>query len=401
MTTQYEHFDPTAPDVIDNPFPMFSRLRESDPAHWSERLGGWVLTRYWDVRESLNWSVERLDAFLQAVDHSDSKGMQRIALWATFNDAPMHVHLRRLMAKALSSDFIDTAEPIIHDLSKRLSKAAKERDQIDFMADFAHQIPIGVMAKLFNLPDEDIAMLRHWVHEINLFVGAAKHVPDKYPRSSDALESITEYFMRHYEQRVRKSGGNDLLSRLIFAEEDGDRMTRDEVVATCVMLLYAGHITTTHMLGNALHALLKHPDQLRDLQKDPSIAQPACEELLRYDGPVQSMVRVAINDTLLHDRTIKAGDRIFPMLNAANRDPRRFDNPDKLDIHRERNSHIVFGHGPHTCIGLRLARLELPIAINSFLADISHVEAAGSVSWIDSVAFRGPDKLPVHLVARN
>lgn len=398
---QHEHFDPTAPDVVDNPFPMFARLRENDPAHWSERLGGWVLTRYWDVRESLNWSVERLEPFLQAVDHSDSKGMERIALWATFNDAPMHNHLRRLMAKALSSDFIDTAEPIIHDLSKQLSKAAKDRDQIDFMADFAHQIPIGVMAKLFNLPNEDVATLRHWAHEINLFVGAAKHVPDKYPRSSDALESMTEYFMHHYDQRSRNSGADDLLSRLIFAEENGDRMTRDEVVATCVMLVYAGHITTAHMLGNALHALLKHPDQLRDLQKDPSIAQPACEELLRYDGPVQSMVRVAINDTPLHDQTIKAGDRVFPMLNAANRDPRRFDNPDQLDIHRERNPHIVFGHGPHTCIGLRLARLELPIAINAFLANVSHVEAAGSVSWIDSVAFRGPDKLPVHLVARN
>ena len=387
-------FDPTDPDVVADPFPTFAELRESDPAHWSDRLDGWVFTRYADVRASLNWSVDRIEPFIRAKDDFEASGLARVALWSSFNDPPIHTRLRRLMAKALSADHIDAMEADVHRLVGALMNEARPRGEMEVMADFAHAIPIGVMARMFDLPADDVPMLRHLSEEINLFVGAAKHVPNKYARSDAAVEAMTNYFTTLYDERASKPK-DDLLGRLIRAEDDGERLDRDEVIATCVMLIYAGHVTTAHLLGNAVLALLRNPDQLAILRDDPTLGVRAGEELLRFDGPVQAMVRVATSDVELHGKTIRAGERVFPMLNAANRDPRRFDEPETLEIRREKNPHIVFGHGVHTCIGLRLARLEIPIALNAFLAATPQVEQCGPETWIDSVAFRGPASLPV------
>lgn len=394
-------FDPRASHVITDPFPVFEELQDRDPAHWSNHLQGWVLTRYLDVREALTWSVDRIVPFMNQSPETKKKDygdLELVALWSSFNDAPVHTHLRRLMSLALTAELMESAAPIVDTLVDDLLHEVRGRGEMDVMTDFAYRIPIGVMAELLGLPASDVETLRLWSDEINLFVGAAKDVPDKYNRAAVGVRLMTDYFVEKYQERL-KSPGDDLISRLIAAESDGDRLSQDEVIATCVMLTYAGHVTTAHLLGNAILALLRNPAQLAELRGNPQMASQATEELLRYDGPVQAMVRVASRDIELHGKHIRQGDRIFPMLNAANRDPRRFSDPHRLDLTRKGNAHIVFGHGPHTCIGLRLARVEIPIAIRSFLETAEDVQLNGAVEWADSIAFRGPAALPVSFSA--
>ncbi len=390
-------FDPRSPSVIQDPFPVFQYLQDEDPAHWSSYLQGWVFTRYHDVREALTWSVDRIAPFMKqrsAEDRQAYEDLQLVALWSSFNDAPVHTHLRKLMSLALTAELMESAAPVASQLVDELLQKVKHRGEMDVMEDFAYQIPIGVMAELLGLPRSDVDTLRLWSEEINLFVGAAKDVPNKYRRAASSVRQMTDYFNDKYRERQRNPG-DDLVSRLIIAEHGGDRLSCDEVVATCVMLTYAGHVTTAHLLGNGVLALLRNPDQLRLLHDNPVMASQATEELLRYDGPVQAMVRVADKDVELHGRTIRQGDRIFPMLNAANRDPRRFDEPHRLNLQRKGNAHIVFGHGPHTCIGLRLARVEIPIAISAFVDVAKDVAQDDPVEWTDSIAFRGPASLRV------
>lgn len=382
-------------DVVADPFPAFRRLREDDPAHWSENLNGWILTRYDDVRDALSLSVDRIIPFLehQSRDALDAFGdLRLIALWSSFNDQPMHTHLRRIMGKALTVGYTAGAEPMIRRIVAGLIGQFDGRDEIDLMADFAYRLPIGVMGTLLGLPASDHERLRVWSDEVNLFVGGAKGQSDKYPRAARGVADMTEYFRDTVAAR-RAAPGDDLVSRLVWATDEGDAMTDDEVVATCVMLTYAGHVTTAHLLGNGVLALLRHPVQLARLRAEPSRIPAAVEEVFRYDGPVQAMVRIADRSFELHGRTIARGDRIFPMLNAANRDPAVFDDPEVFDVLRPDNRHIVFGHGIHTCIGLQLARLEIPIAFEALLDRVAGI--AGPPEWIDSVAFRGPARLPV------
>lgn len=394
-------FDPRAPRVISDPFPVFQELQDEDPAHWSNHLQGWVLTRYLDVREALTWSVDRIMPFMNQnpqKNKSEYGDLELVALWSSFNDAPAHTHLRRLMSLALTAELMDSAGPVVEPLVDELLLEVRNNGEMDVMSDFAYRIPIGVMAKLLGLPASDVEILRFWSDEINLFVGAAKEVPNKYGRAAVGVRLMTDYFIEKYQERL-KNPGDDLISRLIAAENDGDKLSHDEVIATCVMLTYAGHVTTAHLLGNGILALLRNPAQLALLRREPQLAAQATEELLRYDGPVQAMVRVANRDVELHGKSIKEGDRIFPMLNAANRDPRRFKDPHRLDLRRKGNAHIVFGHGPHTCIGLRLARVEIPIAIRRFIETAEDVQQNGNVEWADSIAFRGPSALPVRFTA--
>ncbi|HEY4025335.1 MAG TPA: cytochrome P450 [Candidatus Dormibacteraeota bacterium] len=390
-------FDLRDRETVADPFPAFRRLREVDPAHWSDHLHGWVLTRYDDVRDALSLSVDRIIPFLehQGRDALDAFGELRlIALWSSFSDQPMHTHLRRLMGRALTTGYVAAAEAPIRATVDRLLGDLGDRTEIDVMADFASKLPIGVMASLLGLPVSDAEQLRVWSDEVNLFVGGSRARTDRYARAARGVAEMTAYFREVVADR-RAAPGHDLVSRLVWATDDGEVLTDDEVVATCVMLTYAGHVTTAHLVGNGVLALIRNPGQLALVREDRSLIPAAVEEMFRYDGPVQAMVRIADRSFELHGRRIARGDRIFPMLNAANRDPAQFDDPEAFDVLRSDNRHIVFGHGIHTCIGLQLARLEIPIAFDALLDRVASLELAAEPAWIDSVAFRGPARLPV------
>ena len=228
-----------------------------------------------------------------------------------------------------------------------------------------------------------------------LFVGSAQITPDKYDKAEQATREMGAYFRDLVAERRRRPR-LDMISELIAAEEAGNALSEDELVASAVLLLFAGHETTTNMLGTGLLHLIQNPDQLARLRADPENAETAVEEVLRFDGPIYAMVRVANDAMVLHERTIAKGDRIFAMLNAANRDPRVFDDPDRFDIMREPNRQMAFGYGIHFCLGAPLARLEGRIALPRVLDRLGQITiATDHLEWSDSLVLRGLKRLPI------
>lgn len=395
-------YDPRRADVIADPYPVFHRLQAEDPVHRSEVLGGWVLTRYADVKTALNdarLSSDRITPFLRHKAGGESTGLAElgrlIGLWAVFTDPPTHTRLRSLMNTAFTTRAVERLRPRIAEIVASLLDRAAPRGTMDVIRDFAYPLPITVIAEMIGVPPEDREPFKAWSDELAQFIGSALGTPDKYERAARSLTAMAEYFRRMIPAR-RAQPCEDIMSALIAAEERGNGLSEDELVATCILLLFAGHETTTNLLGNAVLALLRHPRELRRLRDDPAVIQPAVEELLRYDGPTGAMVRVAAEAVTIDGRTIARGDRVFTMINAANRDPAQFTDPDRLDLGRENNRHIAFGYGIHFCIGAPLARLEAQIALPALLRRFPDLRlAGGDPPWLPSLVFRGMTSLPV------
>lgn len=270
-------------------------------------------------------------------------------------------------------------------------------DEADFIETFAYPLPATVIAALLGVPLEDVELLKRWSDDLGSFVLASRLSPDKYSRANAAIREMSAYFGDLVEDRRRRPG-EDVASALVAAQQRGDFMSRDELVAACVLLLFAGHETTTHLLGNGLLALLRHPDQmqrLRETDGDEALAASAVEEMLRWDGPSLAQVRVVAADYELGGRMMKTGDRVFQILAAANRDPAIFADPDRFDIGRGNNRHLTFGFGIHFCLGAPLARLEGQIAFPILLRRLKRIELAAPPNWSDSIVVRGLNRLEV------
>jgi cytochrome P450 len=396
-------YDPRLPEVIADPYPTFRRLQAEDPVHWSDVLGGWVLTRYGDVKAALNdarLSSDRITPFLRHQDGARRPGLGElgriVGLWAVFTDPPKHTRLRSLMNTAFTTRAVERLRPRVVAIVDELLDGVRGRASMDIIRDFAYPLPITVIAEMIGVPAADREPFKAWSDELAQFVGSALATPDKYERAGRSLAAMAEYFRRMIPAR-RARPEDDIMSALIAAEERGDALSEDELVATCILLLFAGHETTTNLIGNAVLALLRHPEQARALREDLALAQPAVEELLRYDGPTQAMVRVARDAVEIDGRTIGPGQRVFTMINAANRDPAQFADPDRLDLGRQNNRHIAFGYGIHFCIGAPLARLEGQIAVPALLRRFPEMRLAGDPPWLESLVFRGMTSLPVAL----
>lgn len=395
-------YDPGQSQVIADPYPVFHRLQAEDPVHWSERLGGWVLTRYVDVKATLNdprMSADRITPFLDSQSWGGQPEVRelcgQVRLWAVFTDPPAHSRLRGLMNQAFTARAVERLRPRIQEIVDDLLDRVRDQGRMDVIRDYAYPLPVTVIAEMLGVPAEDRERLKSWSDELALFIGGALATPDKYERAGRSLLEMSQHFRRLVAAR-RAGPQNDLMSLLIAAEERGDVLTEEELVASCIMLLFAGHETTTNLIGNGVLALLRNRDQLGLLREDPSLAQSAVEELLRYDGPTRAMVRIAAEDLEIRGKPIRRGDRIFAMINAANRDPLQFPDPDRLDIRRERNPHLAFGYGIHFCLGAPLARLEAQIAIPALLCRLPDPELLmASLEWLNSVVFRGVKSLPV------
>ncbi len=403
-------YDPRRAELIANPFPMFARLRAEDPVHWSAILGGWVLTRYADVRTALfdaRFSADRITPFRDHLAH-DARGqvadlLKTLGMWAVFSDPPDHTRRRALLNKAFTPRAVAGLKPLIEGIVAHLIDGVAGRGAIDLIADFAYPLPASVIAGMIGVPLDDLDRFKQWSDDIAAFVGSALATPDKRERAQRGVRELSLYF-RAMVAEHRRNPRDDILSALIAVEEAGAGLSEDEVVASCILLLFAGHETTTNLIGNGMLALLRHSDAYRVLLRDPGLAPGAVEEMLRYDGPTQAMTRIALEDARLGDDerhpSIRKGDRVFALLNAANRDGAVFPDPDRFDVARSDNRHISFGFGSHYCLGAPLARLEAQLGISALLERLPDLALAiDEPRWIDSFVLRGVKSLPVRFRA--
>ncbi len=398
-------YDPRRPELIADPFPMFARLRAADPVHWSDALGGWVLTRYRDVRAVLfdkRLSADRITPFrdhlVPAARAEIADLLAALGMWAVFNDPPAHTRRRALLNKAFTPRAVAALRPAIEAVIERLAAALAERERFDLIADFAYPLPATVIAGMIGVPTDDLDRFKLWSDDIAAFVGSALATPNKRERAQRGVRDMADYF-RAMVVEHRRRPREDILSALIAAEAEGAVLSEDEIVASCILLLFAGHETTTNLIGNGMLALLRHPEQLATLRARPELMPDAIEEMLRYDGPTQAMTRIALEDIAFtgaagEPRVMRRGDRVFALLNAANRDPEAFAEPERFLVSRQDNRHLAFGYGPHFCLGAPLARLEAQLGFAALLRHLPELTLAdANPPWSDSFVLRGVKSL--------
>lgn len=399
-------WQPEDPQTLANPFPLLARLREEDPCHWSPRLRAWVLTRYDDVKrvclDKERVSSDRLRPFFQSLPAPESDKLANIirylSHWMVFKDPPEHTRLRRLAGQVFHVQSMRAMRPQVESISRWLLEQQADKTEFDLIADYAGPMPCLVIMAMLGVPRESLADLKRMSDDMALFIGSSRILDGKYDTAEQATREMAEFFRRLVRQR-RATPRQDMLSELVNLPAGPEPLTDDELVATCILLLFAGHETTTNHIANAMLALMQNPGEMRKLQAQPGLVACAVEELLRFDGPSPTQVRTVVQPHQLHGKQLEIGQRVFIMLNAANRDPRAYPEPDRLDIERDGVPHLAFGYGMHLCLGFPLARLEGQIALTDLLARYARLEpTGGQPKWINSIVFRGMHTLPVKVV---
>jgi cytochrome P450 len=361
-----------APDVLYDPYAYFAHLREADPVHWNERWGGWLILRYDDVvqvfRDHETFSSDRMASLMLELSPQEQEHfallIKYFSKWLVFTDPPYHTRVRLLINKAFTPTSVEKLRPRARQIVHELLDQVQRKSHMEFIHDFAFHLPVIVISEYLGVPIEDREQVKEWSDETSRVFFIRANEPDRRERSQRGLEQLLAYFEPLIEER-RHHPREDLISGLVQAEERGDLLSHEELLATCTVLLFAGHETTTNLLANGLLAFMRQRDQWDLLRQHPSLVRSAAEELLRFDGPVKATFRWARKDTELGGKVIRAGDRMLLILAAANRDPARYANPDHLDITRSPNPHVAFGQGIHVCLGAPMARLE---AQEAFLA---------------------------------
>ncbi len=380
-------YDLTSNAFIEDPYRTYEQLRRKDPVHRMRLIEAWALTRYEDVQDVL-------------IDHKRFTNAERnydYMQYRTFLDLdpPDHTRLRGLVSKAFTPRAVRELGPRIQGLVDELLDAVAGKSRIDLISDFAFPLPVIVIAEMLGVPAEDRARFREWSDDIALSVNPLLN-SEQIERVQQATEELFDYFEGIIEQR-RQAPQNDMISALLAAEEEGDRLTHEELLSTLMLLLVAGNETTRNLIGNGMLALLKNPAQLQRLRDRPELLDSAINELLRYDSPVQIDSRNAIDDVKIGGKRIAAGQRILAIVGAANRDPQVFANPDELDIGRDEVSHLSFGRGIHYCLGSPLAILEGRMAFTSLLARFSSIRLASDPVFKDQIVLRGVEALWVEV----
>jgi len=390
------------PDILPDPYPFYRRLREAAPVYWDAARETWVLTRYADVVAVLRdprLSAERiLPGGAPGQDAASTTPIARaMAKQMLFQDPPDHTRLRGLVSKAFTPRVVEGMRPHIQALVDELLDAAEAKGRMDLIADFSFPLPAIVIAGLLGVPPEDRDLFKAWSECFGALLDGAARSPEEVEAAQTGVFALVAYLLEIVEAR-RAAPRDDLISRLIAAEEESDRLDTEELLLNCVLLLAAGHATTTHMIGNGVLALLRHPDQTRRLQAEPGLIKSAVDEMLRYDGPVQVTGRRANADMEIAGARIARDQHVTTVLGAANHDPARFPHPDRFDIARGDNKHVAFAHGIHFCLGAALARLEGEVAIGTLPRRFPALRLEGDEPrWLPSIVFRGVSALPVAL----
>ena len=392
-----KRFNPMDPEFLANPYPTYHRLRAEDPVHHSP-LGFWVLTRYEDVAAVLRdprFIKEPLAALVAA--RFGAEVPRGVGLSMLDRDPPDHTRLRSLVSKAFTPRVVEGLRPRIQKIVDGLIARAEAAGSMDLIEEFAYPIPVNVICEMLGVPVDDHERFKGWSLDIARGLDSIWLPPDsEIPRrSAAARHAISDYFRELIGQR-RATPRADLLSALIAAEEAGDKLNEEELLATCILILIAGHETTVNLIGNGVLALLRHPAELHRLRATPGLITTAVEELLRYDGPVQRTARVASDDATIGGHTIHKGEMVMPFIGAADRDPAQFPAPDRLDLSRADNRHIAFGWGIHFCLGAPLARVEGQIAIETLVRRLPRLELVNeTIEYRQSLTLRGLKELPV------
>jgi cytochrome P450 len=387
--------NPFAADIRDDPYPVYAELRETDPVYWSEDLNLWLVSSYETVQHAL-----RAPELSRATEGERRPGQhvgsmklmnQRMLI---YNDPPVHTRSRSLVNKAFTPSVVERMRAKIQSVTDTLLDAVEPDGGMDLVRSFSYPLPAIVIAEMLGAPSEDHDHFKAWSSAL-----AATQDPfpprDAVHHADAAIEEANAYLHNLCQQR-RKDPADDLLSALIAAEDTGSSLVEDELIATCVLILSAGHETTMNLISNGLLALLLHAEQLDRLRSDPSLIPVAVEELLRYDAPVQMTGRVALSNFRIGSKEISAGQSVVPIIGAANRDPAQFADPDRFDVERQPNHHISFGYGPHFCLGAPLARAEGQIAFATLLRRYAGMRFGGPPPVRSSTnLLRGLSSFPV------
>lgn len=367
-----------------DPYPLFHRLRSEDPVHWCEPLNGWLVTRHDDVLAGLRdprLSSDRISLSMNAMPEPLRTQMcplgNHVSNWLGFTDPPKHTRMRALIMKVFTPRLAEEMSPRIAEIATGLLDRALCVGEMDFMAGFAFPLPASVICEILGIPMDYQARFRHWAEDMLLFAGAVGPSIAKVavPAHKSFVE-LTGYFRDLTLQR-RRDPRPDLLSALAAVEDEEGGLSEAELMGLSVFLFIAGHETTVSLLGNGLLALLNHPDELARLRREPALMASAVEEFLRYESPIQIATRRPIEDLAMRGKRILKGQTVVLMLGAANRDPERFPEPDRLDIGRPENKHTAFGWGSHFCLGAPLARIETQIALRLLLDRAPTIQRIG------------------------
>lgn len=352
---------------LKDPYPALRQLREEDPVHWSDAIGGWVLTRYDDMvasfKDTEHFSNE--GRLARAVEHLAPESRVKLKTFEDHyrtkgllhSDPPDHTRLRLLVTKAFTPRTVEAMQPRIRAIANELLNEVEPAGRMDVIRDLAVTLPITVLAEIMGMPPEEKLLVKHWADALLAFQGVNNPSERILEAAQNTLVELKAYLADLVRAKRRKPG-KDLVSQLVAAESEGEKLSESELINTAITLLVAGHETSTSLIGNGIYTLLHNDSQWRLLQKDLSLLPSAIEEILRYESPVSRQPRLMKHDAELGGKKLRQGQMLFQMLNAANRDPAYFTEPDSFDIKRQTNRHIAFGFGIHFCVGALLARTE-------------------------------------------
>jgi cytochrome P450 len=389
-------FDPFDPVFRQDPYPVYARLRDEDPIHRTE-AGSWIVSRYEEVAFVLSDPRFSTHAPEQRGDRLPAEHpLVRLAQAMLFRDPPDHTRLRNLVSKAFTRRAVESLVPRIEELTRELADSIEEQSEVDLVQAIAYPLPIAVICELLAIPVEDRTQFHEWSRQLS---GVVDLVADEKIIARGAQAAA--FFLGYFDELVPRrwnDPGDDLVSALVSAEDEEGRLSHDELLSTCVQLVFGGHETTQNLISNGMFALLRTPTQLAALREDPSLIRGAIEEMLRFDGPAQLAARWARADVELGDRTVRDGELVLCLVGSANRDPAAFDEPDTFDIARSDIKHLTFGAGIHFCLGAPLARLEARIVVDHLVRRFPGMMLKSQTpEYRPILALRGLAELPVQV----
>jgi cytochrome P450 len=391
--------DLARPDVIEDPYQYYGRLRENHPVYYNEKWGGYIVTRYDNVKTCFQDS-QHLTREKESEGFPDGSHMAEILpKWMLFRDPPAHTRLRALTMKAFNRKKIDGLRPTVRETARTLIEDIETQpgNEVEFISEFAYLLPVRVISKLLGIPLADEDQIQQWSSDLMLTIQHFYGEEDRLKRTEESIVAFSEYLREIVADR-RDNPQDDLITHLLEAQDEGQVLDDDEVIATAMLLLVGGHETTTNLIANGVRLLLQHPDQMTRLRDDPELIPSAVEEILRYEGTLKAVTRHVTEDFELAGTRVESGNRLMLNIAAANRDPRKFDDPETFDVTRNPEDHVAFGGGIHYCIGAPLARQESAVALSEVLSTFPQMElATDEVEWGRSVTARAMKDLPIRV----
>ncbi|HVA08362.1 MAG TPA: cytochrome P450 [Acidimicrobiales bacterium] len=398
-------FDPSKPELIADPYSTYRYLQENDPVHWSEAMGGWLITRYDDVRKVLRdpqtFSSERVTTYFGQLPQEFQTMASVLSSWLVFLDPPDHARVRSLGAKAFTDIVLQELQPRLGRIISETITPLIDKGQFDALHDLGYPLAIRVTSELLGVSPEDVAQVDEWEVKVSQFIMGV-FMENKEETARIHTEYLVEYFTKLAHDR-RLSPRADMLSALVAENEneEQDRLSAMEVISVATQILTAGRDTSALWIANGIYSLLEFPEQRHMLWDQPDMVPSGIEELLRFLGPVELLARIVRNETTIGDITLHPNDRVYLSVGAANRDPRIFDQADEVVVTRNPIRHVAFGWGPHFCIGAGLARSEVRQVFEQLIAGTSEIRPMfDAVEFKPNFSARCVTQLPIEVVAR-